>query len=71
MSKSSKIKRLDYYPLLALFLFWFFGAFSGAMQIKDPALIKLGIVSVPAVVLIVLAVIRVRKLHKEINDTQN
>ncbi len=54
--------------MVALFLFWFFGAFGGAMNIGDPSLIKLGVVTIPAVVLIILAFFRVRNLHKQIND---
>jgi len=64
---SNKKKRLDYFPLIALFCFWFFGAFLGSLQIGDPAHIFLGLVTIPSVALIFLAVLKVRSLHKEIS----
>ena len=65
VAPSNVKKRLDYFPLVSLFCFWFFGAVLGSLQIGDPAHIVLGLVTIPAVVLMLLAALKVRKLHKE------
>ncbi len=67
--ESKKRKRLDYYPLIALFLFWFFGAFAGALQINEPGRIALGLITAPAIVLIIIAALEVRKLHRKLSDS--
>ncbi len=72
--KSNKRKRMDYYPLIGLFLFWFIGAFAGSLQISEAegnmGHTLLGLITLPSLVLIAMAFKKVRELHKEITDDQ-
>ena len=58
-------RTLDYFPLIAFALFWFLSAATGAIQIGDPALLKLGLVTLPAVAAVVYCLLRIRARHRD------
>ena len=58
-------RRLDYYPILAYFGFWLQGALIGALITGEPKLIMLGLVTVPALLALLIAVIKIRGQSRE------
>ena len=64
-------KILDYFPILAYFCFWLQGAAIGAIITGEPRLMKLGFVTIPAIVAMILAVFRIRKRHRDPTDNQS
>ena len=56
--------RIDYYPLIAIFLFWLTSAFLPSLIVARPYITILGVVSIPALVCIFLAVRAVYRKHK-------
>lgn len=64
MNERTKNNMLDYLPVLSFFIFWFQAALGGALYIKDPALIKLGVVTLPAVAAMIAAVVRIHAGHR-------
>lgn len=53
-------RSLDYFPLIAFALFWFLAAVTGAIQIGDPSLLKLGLVTLPAVAAVVYCILKIK-----------
>jgi hypothetical protein len=60
-TKPKKPSRLDYYPILSFFFFWFFSAVVGAVRIGDPGIMKVGLFTLPAVTAMILATLIIRK----------
>ncbi|HUT55769.1 MAG TPA: hypothetical protein VM658_20430 [bacterium] len=58
-------KRLDYYPILAYAGFWLQGAAVAALLTRDPRLIALGLVTIPAVAAMAVAAVRIRRRGDE------
>jgi hypothetical protein len=58
-------RRIDYYPLIAIFLFWLTSAFLPSLIVARPYLTILGVVSIPALVCIFLAFRIVYRQHKD------
>ena len=51
--------RLEFYPYLAIYLFWFMGAFLNSFQVRNrPGIVTLGVVTIPSIVLITIAAVR-------------
>ncbi len=51
--------RLEFYPYLAIYLFWFMGAFLNSFQVRNrPGIVALGVVTIPSIALITLAAVR-------------
>jgi hypothetical protein len=51
--------RLEFYPYLSIYLFWFLGSFVSSFQVQNrPGIVTLGVVTVPSVVLITIAAVR-------------
>jgi len=48
-------RRVDYYPLIAIFSFWLTSAFLPSLIVTRPYVTILGVVSIPALVCIFLA----------------
>jgi uncharacterized membrane protein len=65
MEKSRFDRALDYFPILAYFGFWLQGAALAAVITGDVRLMALGLVTIPAVAAMVVAVLRIRLRHKE------
>jgi predicted branched-subunit amino acid permease len=63
MSSSRLNPVLDYFPLLAYLGFWLQGAAIGAVITGDPRLIKLGLVTIPALLALLAAFIKIRRRH--------
>jgi|GEM_PF-1110449 len=60
--------RVEFYPYLAIYLFWFLGAFLGSFQVRNrPGIVALGLVTVPSIVLITIATVRT---WREIRDRE-
>lgn len=57
--------RVDYYPLIAIFLFWLTSAFLPSLIVSRPYLTILGVVSIPALACIFLAFRIVYRQHKQ------
>ena len=62
MTRSDKM--LDYFPILAYAGFWLQGAALAALITRDPRLIALGLVTIPAVAAMLAAVVRIRRRHR-------
>lgn len=54
-------KFLDYLPLLAYFSFWIQGAFLPSFMTEEPRLVWLGVVTLPALIALILAAMRIRR----------
>ncbi|MCX5860315.1 MAG: hypothetical protein NT056_10595 [Proteobacteria bacterium] len=60
--------RVDYYPLIAIFLFWVTSAFLPSLIVTRPYITILGVVTIPALVCIFLAFRIVYRQHKNSNE---
>lgn len=64
--KNSRFDRaLDYFPLLAYFGFWFQGAALGALLTRDPRLIAFGLITLPALIALTAAAVKIRRRPSE------
>jgi len=51
--------RVEFYPYLAIYLFWFLGSFVSSFRVQNrPGIVLLGVVTIPSIVLITIAVVR-------------
>ena len=51
--------RVEFYPYLAIYLFWFLGSFVSSFRVQNrPGIVLLGVVTIPSLVLITIAVVR-------------
>jgi len=51
--------RLEFYPYLAILAFWFFGSFVQALTLLHrPVIVALGLVTIPAIGLVAVAMVR-------------
>jgi hypothetical protein len=51
--------RTEFYPYLAIYLFWFLGSFVSSFRVQNrPGIVVLGVVTIPSLVLITIAVVR-------------
>jgi hypothetical protein len=51
--------RIEFYPYLSIYLFWFLGSFVSSFQVQNrPGIVALGVVSLPSVLLITVAAVR-------------
>ncbi len=51
--------RLEFYPYLSLFLFWFTGSFLSSFQVRNrPGIFALGVVTIPSILLVAIAAVR-------------
>jgi hypothetical protein len=64
MRPRSSDQTLDYFPLFSFGLFWFLAAVTGAIQIGDPSLLKLGIVTLPAVAATIYCAVKIHAGHR-------
>lgn len=58
-------KVIDYFPIFAYFGFWFQGAVLGALLTGEPELIALGVVTTPAIVAMVIAIVKIHRAHRQ------
>jgi sulfite exporter TauE/SafE len=65
MNREKRRRLLDYFPLLAYLGFWLQGAALGALLTRDPRLIALGLVTLPALLALGLAAREIRKRQRE------
>ena len=63
-------KILDYFPIMAYAGFYLQGAVLAAIKIGDPRLMALGIVTIPAVAAMIVAIIRIRRRHITADEKQ-
>ena len=51
--------RVEFYPYLAIYLFWFLGSFLSSFRVQNrPGIVLLGVVTIPSILLISIAAIR-------------
>lgn len=51
--------RVEFYPYLSIYLFWFLGAFAGSLGVQNrPGIVALGVVTIPSITLITIAAVR-------------
>jgi hypothetical protein len=54
--------RIEFYPYLSIYLFWFLGSFASSFQVQNrPGIFALGLVTVPSIALITIAAFRTYK----------
>jgi hypothetical protein len=54
--------RLEFYPYLSIYLFWFLGSFLSSFRVENrPGILALGLVTIPSLVLITVATVRTYK----------
>jgi hypothetical protein len=58
-------KRIDYYPLIAILLFWLTSAFLPSLIVTRPYITILGVVTIPALVCIFLAFRIISRQHQQ------
>lgn len=59
MWKKIRKNRVEFYPYLSIFLFWFLGSFVSSFRVQNrPGIVLLGLVTIPSLVLIAIATIR-------------
>ncbi len=69
MERSRVDGLLDYLPILAYFGFWLQGALIGSIVTREPKLIALGFVTAPAIIAMLLAVVKIRRQSRhEVQD---
>ncbi len=58
--------RLEFYPYFVILFFWFVSAFLPSFAVKNrPGIVMLGVVTVPSIVLILIASVRTYKTLPE------
>jgi len=51
--------RVEFYPYLSIYLFWFLGSFVSSLRVENrPGIVLLGVVTIPSILLITIAVVR-------------
>ena len=51
--------RLEFYPYLSLFIFWFLACFLTSLSVQNrPGIVALGVVTIPSVALIAIATVK-------------
>jgi hypothetical protein len=51
--------RVEFYPYVSIFLFWFLGSFMSSFRVQNrPGIFALGLVTIPSITLIAIATIR-------------
>jgi len=51
--------RIEFYPYLSIYLFWFLGSFVSSLRVENrPGIVLLGVVTIPSILLITIAVVR-------------
>ena len=54
--------RLEFYPYLAIFNVWFLGCYLASLGVQDkPGITKLGWITLPTVIVFIIAVVRTYK----------
>ncbi len=71
MTSSLFERALDYFPIIAFFGFWLQGAAVSSLITGDPRLMALGVITVPAIAAMIVAVIKIRKSRQSGKDTEN
>jgi hypothetical protein len=69
--KQSRIGRaLDYLPLAAYLIFWVLGGYVASLMTKDAGLMRLPFVTLPGIILMIIALARVGERHKRATACQ-
>ncbi|MCD6570667.1 MAG: hypothetical protein J7L53_08210 [Deltaproteobacteria bacterium] len=54
--------RLEFYPFLSMYLFWFLGSFVNSLKVQNrPGIVALGLITIPSLTLITIAAIKTYK----------
>jgi len=58
--------RVEFYPYLSIYLFWFLGSLLSSLRVQNrPGIVTLGLVTIPSILLITIATI---KTYKELPE---
>ncbi len=59
--------RLEFYPYLSLFIFWFLACLVNSLGVQNrPGIVRLGVVTIPSLALIAIAAV---KTYRELTRT--
>ena len=51
--------RLEFYPYLSIFLFWFLACFVSSLRVQNrPGIVTLGVVTIPSLIMIAIATVK-------------
>ena len=58
--------RVEFYPYLSIFIFWFLGSFVSSLKVQNrPGITLLGLITIPSITLIAIAAV---KTYRELPD---
>ena len=59
--------RVEFYPYLSIFIFWFLGSFVSSLKVQNrPGITLLGLITLPSIAMIVIATVKTyRELPSE------
>ena len=58
--------RVEFYPYVSIYIFWFLGSFVSSLQVKNrPGITLLGLITIPSIALITIAAV---KTYKELQS---
>jgi len=59
--------RIEFYPYVSILFFWFLSSFVSSLKVKSPnGITLLGLITIPSVVLILIAAV---KTYRELSET--
>jgi len=63
--------RVEFYPYVSIYLFWFLGSFVSSFMVKNrPGIVALGLITIPSIILITIATVRTyRELSGELQPS--
>ena len=51
--------RVEFYPYLSIFIFWFLGSFVSSLKVQNrPGITLLGLITIPSIAMIAIAAIK-------------
>lgn len=51
--------RIDFYPYLSIYLFWFLACFVSSLRVQNrPGIVTLGLITIPSITVIAVAVVK-------------
>ena len=54
--------RVEFYPYVSIYIFWFLGSFVSSLQVKNrPGITLLGLITIPSIALITIAAVKTYK----------
>jgi hypothetical protein len=61
--------RIEFYPYISIYLFWFFGSFLSSLRVQNrPGIVTLGLITIPSILLITIAFVKTYRELPENNQ---